>query len=277
MGFWRRLFGLEDDSRPDLSGRASTPGQHGRQDAAPPTQGGYGQQSGYGQPGGYGPQNQDAAGPYGAYGPKAPEPQPMPSAADQIPQQGPGRQGPQLSPEDERAIAGYRYMLRTAMPDDIERVHQEAFERLTPQQRSAVLAALSDNLPEAERPASDDARTLARAATRAELRQPGALVHAFSGPSFGSVFGASMLGSVAGLAIGTAMSGALLGGFIGSPEANEAGIAGGDYGDGGYDGGGSDGGGYDGDGYDGGGYDDGGFGGFDGGDGGGFDFGDFGF
>jgi hypothetical protein len=79
----------------------------------------------------------------------------------------------------------------------------------------------------AERPRSDDPQTLARAATRAELRQPGTLERAFGpgpgfgggygpgygpgygGPSFGSMVGGSLLGTIGGLVIGTAVADAL--------------------------------------------------------------------
>src|SRR6188508_1859564 len=84
---------------------------------------------------------------------------------------------------DEQAIERYRYMLRTAPPDAIEQAHAEAFSRLTPQQRQMVLQELTRNLPEHERgtgvPASDDPQSLARMATRAEMRQPGTLERTF--------------------------------------------------------------------------------------------------
>ena len=68
---------------------------------------------------------------------------------------------------DEQAIERYRYLLRTAPPDQIEQAHREAFAGLSPEQRSAVLAELSKELPPGERPTSDDPQQLARAATRA--------------------------------------------------------------------------------------------------------------
>ena len=55
--------------------------------------------------------------------------------------------GRQRSPDagpaqtDEQALARYRYMLATAPPEDIERAHEEAFTRLTPEQRRAALEA----------------------------------------------------------------------------------------------------------------------------------------
>jgi len=45
--------------------------------------------------------------------------------------------------DDRQAIERYRYMLRTAPPDDIERAHAEAFARMTPDQRQLVLRELA--------------------------------------------------------------------------------------------------------------------------------------
>jgi len=184
---------------------------------------------------------------------------------------------------DEQAIERYRYLLRTAPPDQIEQAHAEAFAQLTADQRRQVLEQLS---AAGERPQADDARSLARAATRAELRRPGTLERAFGGygpgsgggygpgygggygpgygggyggPGFGSIVGGSLLGTIGGLVIGTAVADALFdtglgdGGLFGGGD-EEAYAAGygegyqdGEYADGGYDGGGADdGGGFDG-------------------------------
>src|SRR4051812_22044576 len=83
---------------------------------------------------------------------------------------------------DEQAIERYRYLLRTAPPDQIEQAHAEAFAQLTSDQRRQVLEQLS---AAGERPQADDARSLARAATRAELRRPGTLERAFGGGGYG--------------------------------------------------------------------------------------------
>ena len=77
------------------------------------------------------------------------------------------------STEDERAIARYKYLLRTADPEDIEKVHAEAFAKLSPEQRQMVLQRLTDDLPESERPRSDQPADLARSATRAEMSPAG--------------------------------------------------------------------------------------------------------
>lgn len=40
------------------------------------------------------------------------------------------------TPDDQRAIERYQYLLKTAPPDKIEQAHAEAFAQLTPQQRA---------------------------------------------------------------------------------------------------------------------------------------------
>jgi hypothetical protein len=177
---------------------------------------------------------------------------------------------------DEQAIERYRYLLRTAPPDTIEQAHAEAFAQLTPQQRQEVLVQLAAAVPASERPRADDAGSLARAATRAELRRPGTLERAFGarpgygagggygggygGPGFGSMVGAGLLGTVGGLVVGTAVADALFDTGIGDSglfgggdeeayaqgyeDGADGGDPGGDYGgdfasgaDGGWDGG----------------------------------------
>ncbi len=192
------------------------------------------------------------------------------------PIQGHGGQG--AASEDERAIARYRYLLRTAPPEALEQVHAEAFAKLTPDQRRQVLEQLSSAVPPGERPRGDDPQTLARAATRAEFRQPGFLERTFSGPGYGggygqggygqggygrgsgmgggmgmgSMIGGSLLGTVAGVVVGTAVADALFdtglgdGGLFGGgdeeayAEGYQDGAGDGGDGGGGYDDGGGD-------------------------------------
>lgn len=124
--------------------------------------------------------------------------------------------------EDSRAIDRYLYMLRTAPPEAIEQAHQEAFAKLTPEQRRRVLEALAKEAPPAERArATDDPQSLARLATRTELRQPGILERIFSraqspmaagaggmglGMGMGGLLAGSLLSSLAGSFIGTAIA-----------------------------------------------------------------------
>jgi hypothetical protein len=113
---------------------------------------------------------------------------------------------------DEVAIERYRYMLKTAPPDQIEQAHAEAFAKLTPEQRQQVLAEMSTAVPESERATSTDPREMARMATRAEMRQPGTMERTLGGrrgPGMGSMIAGTLLASVAGAFIGTAIADAL--------------------------------------------------------------------
>ena len=134
--------------------------------------------------------------------------------------------------EDERAVARYRYLLRTAPPEQLEAIHREAFEKLSPEQREQLLRELSTAAP-GEAGTSSEPADLARAATRAEMRQPGTLQSTFSRGSFGGggmgmggmVMG-SMMGTIAGVVVGSAIANALFDGYDQSPEAQDAGDTG---------------------------------------------------
>ena len=133
---------------------------------------------------------------------------------------------------DQQAIDRYRYMLRTAPPDDVERAHQEAFERLTPEQRATVLSELSRQVPESEAATSDDPRSLARMATRAEMRQPGTMERTFGGmqrPGLGGMFLATLAGAFVGSTISDSSFGDS-GSDAGGGEAAETEDGGGDLG-----------------------------------------------
>ncbi len=143
--------------------------------------------------------------------------------------------------DDDRAVERYRYLLQTAPPETIEQVHAEAFAKLTPEQRRLVFDELALTAPAGEAPADDEPATLARAATRSELRQPGTMERSLAGPSFGQMVGASLLGTVAGYVIGSALASAFLppmdagmmdagGAEAGDPGAGGEDVAGGDFG-----------------------------------------------
>jgi hypothetical protein len=110
---------------------------------------------------------------------------------------------------DEAAIARYRYLLKTAPPEAVEQAHAEAFAQLTPEQRRQLLAELGADMPEAERAAAlragDAPAALARVATRAEMREPGAMERASNRlpGGMGGMFAGSLLGSIAGTVLGT--------------------------------------------------------------------------
>jgi hypothetical protein len=146
---------------------------------------------------------------------------------------------------DEQALERYRYLVRTAPPDAIEQAHEEAFAKLTPEQRGMALRELSAAVPEHERTGGDDPRSLARMATRAETSRPGTVERAFGG-------GGGMLGGMGGTLLGSftaAFAGSLVAqslfSELGGEEANgegegteaDTGDTGGDTGGGDFAGG----------------------------------------
>jgi hypothetical protein len=145
--------------------------------------------------------------------------------------------------EDERAVERYRYLLRTAPPETIEQVHAEAFARLSESQRALVYEQLSKGSGTGERPLSSEPATLARAATRKEMRDPGSIERTLAGsggaPGFGAMVGSSLLGTVAGYVIGSALVSAFLpwgdagpdAGADSGSDAGDSADAGGDFGD----------------------------------------------
>ena len=128
--------------------------------------------------------------------------------------------GPPPDDADAQAIARYRYLLRTAPPEAIEQAHAEAFAQLTPEQRRRLLEELAADMPDAERNAAlrsgDQPGALARVATRAELREPGAMERAWNrtsaapapgmGMGLSGMFAGSFLASMAGSVLGTVMA-----------------------------------------------------------------------
>jgi len=137
------------------------------------------------------------------------------------------RRPPPPSP-DAQALDRYRYMLQTAPPETIEKAHEEAFSKLSPEQRRQVLAGLVESAPADEsaavaRTPVDDPRALARAATRAEIRQPGVMERTLGGAGG---FGANLLSSFAMGFVGSMVASSFfsaLGGFgdHGDPGAHE--------------------------------------------------------
>lgn len=124
--------------------------------------------------------------------------------------------GGALSPDDRAAIARYDYLLRTASPDQVELLHREAFERLTPAQRAHVRSRMDAELAPHERPRSDSAADLARTAGRAEAQRPGRMSQLLARAGRGGMIGAGVLGAggllaaVAGGAVVSAIAAPLL-------------------------------------------------------------------
>jgi hypothetical protein len=144
---------------------------------------------------------------------------------------------------DDQALERYRYMLATAPPDEIERAHEEAFARLSPEQRRQALQALAGHVPESEL-RGDDPASLARAATRAEIRQPGTIERAWGSGGAGFGLGSWFLTTLAASFVGTAIAQSFFDNDPGQAgdSAGDTGTEGGDV-DGGDFGGGDFGGG----------------------------------
>lgn len=144
--------------------------------------------------------------------------------------------------EDEQALERYRYLVRTAPPDRIEQAHEEAFAKLTPEQRRLALQQLTRSVPADEAAGGDDARSLARMATRAEMREPGTVERAFRGggglggmgmgvPLLGS-FATAFAGTLAAQALSSDLADGELIDSIGGGEAEGGDLGGGDLGGG---------------------------------------------
>ena len=144
---------------------------------------------------------------------------------------GRGRSAPgepaQAEPADEQAIARYQYMLKTAPPETIEQAHAEAFAQLTPEQRRQMLQKMAESVPASERAVAEQAgatpQALARMATRAEIRQPGAMERMFGHPGgvgMGGLMASSLLSSIAGTVIGSMIARE----FFGSDRHGAAGL-----------------------------------------------------
>ncbi|MFI2366661.1 hypothetical protein [Promicromonospora sp. NPDC019610] len=108
------------------------------------------------------------------------------------PQHRPGAAG--ATDADRQAIARYDYLMQTADPHQIERIHAESFARLTPAQRQEVLQRMQTELPPHEQPRSADPRELSVAAARTEARRPGSMRSVLAKVGTG--------GAVAGVAVG---------------------------------------------------------------------------
>jgi hypothetical protein len=89
------------------------------------------------------------------------------------------RRQPDEAPPVERAeLRQYRFLLRTAAPEDLDRLHREALVVLDPAVRAIILRTAQHRLQTGRDLTVDDTRRLARLLTVAEVRTPGVLVPA---------------------------------------------------------------------------------------------------
>lgn len=182
--------------QPAQSGQGGSNGQRG-----PSDQGGYDSRGGYAQPST--PSAPAGAGTRSGEGGAGAPGRPSSGGA------------PTGSQSDRAAVARYDYLLQTADPHQVEQVHREAFERLTPAQRSLVEAQMQEELPQGERPRSSSPDDLARAAARTEAREPGLLKGLLARVgSSGDARGGSSSGLGRGAAVGGAAAAGLAAGGL---------------------------------------------------------------
>ena len=116
-------------------------------------------------------------------------------------------------PAASAAVARYDYLLRTAEPAQLARIHVEAFARLTPEQRDQLHTRLRTELPPEEQPRTSQPADLARTATRAEAARPGVLAGILARTPLpgaamtGQGLGAAAAGAGGGLLIAVARRG----------------------------------------------------------------------
>jgi hypothetical protein len=96
-----------------------------------------------------------------------------------LPHIGGGRhEDPAPPTAEDPVVRQYRFLLRTAAADALERAHAEALTALTSEQRAAVLGAVQDALVAGQRLTADDTSQLAHLVTQGEFRTPGVLLRA---------------------------------------------------------------------------------------------------
>ncbi|GGM45225.1 cation-transporting ATPase [Microbacterium saperdae] len=142
--------------------------------------------------------------------PTSADPSAPPPASGSPMNPGRSRTGASVSDTDRAAIARYDYLLRTADPAQVERIHRDAFSRLTPQQREHVAARMREELAPEERPPSASSEDLARAAGRSEAMNPGRMRGLLSRVRGGGTGGAVLAGGAAVGVLGAVAGGAVL-------------------------------------------------------------------
>lgn len=79
--------------------------------------------------------------------------------------------------DDEVAVERYEYLLATAPPETLNRIHAEAFEKLSDGRRRLLFERLKNDAAAPEdQPVDTAPATLARVATDAETARPGTLL-----------------------------------------------------------------------------------------------------
>ena len=113
--------------------------------------------------------------------------------------------------KDDTDIQRYKELVRIAPAESIEVVHEEAFGRLSLEQRNEMFEVLTASaMSEAERPADPSPTALAQAASRQESERPGSLGRLFAGRSDESDPTSGLFATFVAFAIGSQLSFALL-------------------------------------------------------------------
>lgn len=85
-------------------------------------------------------------------------------------------QNPSSPADEDPLVRQYRYLLRTAPADALEHVHLEALAELSPEDRTAVLRTVQEQLVAGQRLQAGDVPALSRLVVLGERRSPGALL-----------------------------------------------------------------------------------------------------
>ena len=89
------------------------------------------------------------------------------------------RQPEELPPVEPAHLRAYRYLLRTAPPERLHKLHRDALRGLDPAVRGIILRTVQERLLSGRDVTVDDVRQLARLVTAGEVRTPGILLSAF--------------------------------------------------------------------------------------------------
>lgn len=114
------------------------------------------------------------------------------------------------SQDDAAAVERYEYLLATAQPDTINRMHAEAFEKLTAEARQSLFDRLSaDAQNPSDRPVDSAPATLARVATDAETARPGSLLRILGAQGSAGHGDRTLLATIAALIVASPLATAL--------------------------------------------------------------------
>jgi hypothetical protein len=116
-----------------------------------------------------------------------------------------------VQPQDDvTAVERYEYLLATAQPDVINRIHVEAFGKLPAEARQSLFERLSAEAPSADaKPIDAEPATLARVATDAETARPGSLLRSLGLQGAGSSANDTLLATISSLVVASPLATAL--------------------------------------------------------------------